>query len=122
VVQCFGHANIHYFVLDEVDNLSTEAQRSLKAVMNLPHALFILTTNFITKIDQAVKDRCHLVEMNAPTAEQYVSLMRRIASSVGWGHASDAELIAIADGAYGSIREIGRRIQIEAQLRQPQAA
>lgn len=118
----FAAAGVSYFILDEVDNLSAEAQKSLKAVMNRRWSLFILTTNHITAVNQAIKDRCYLVEMNAPTAEQYLPLVRRIASHCGWSTATDAELVPLCDGAQGSIREIARRVQLAACLRQPLAA
>ena len=41
----FNASRLHYFILDEVDNLSKQAQQSLKSVMNTQRAIFILTTN-----------------------------------------------------------------------------
>ena len=56
-------SGLHYVILDEVDNLSKQAQQSLKSVMNTKRAIFILTTNNISALDKGMKDRCVLVEM-----------------------------------------------------------
>ena len=37
-------SKLHYFILDEVDNLSDKAQEGLKSVLNTKFAIFILTT------------------------------------------------------------------------------
>lgn len=111
-------SGLRFFILDEVDNLSSNAQKSLKAVMNRRRVVFILTTNFITKVDQAIKDRCHVLEMNSVTPQQALPFMRRIAASAGWLSAIDDELLEIAKCAQGSVRDMARRIQLVA-LQQP---
>ena len=37
-------SGLHYVILDEVDNLSKQAQQSLKSVLNTKRAIFVLTT------------------------------------------------------------------------------
>ncbi len=52
---------LHYFILDEVDNLTKQAQQSLKSAMNTQRAIFILTTNYVAQIDRGLMDRCILI-------------------------------------------------------------
>jgi DNA polymerase III delta prime subunit len=64
----------HYYIFDEVDNLSKTAQAGLKTTLNSQRGTFILTTNNISQLDKGVKDRCVLVEMNAATDAEYLAL------------------------------------------------
>jgi replication-associated recombination protein RarA len=67
----FNASGLHYFVLDEVDNLTKLAQQSLKSALNTNRGIFILTTNNISELDKGLKDRCVLVEMNAAAVSDY---------------------------------------------------
>jgi DNA polymerase III delta prime subunit len=95
----------HYFIFDEVDNLSKLAQGGLKTTLNSKRAVFILTTNNISKLDKGVKDRCVLIEMNAASDSAFLPLARRIASDAGVV-LNDAELIAAISGNDGSFRSV----------------
>jgi DNA polymerase III delta prime subunit len=95
----------HYYIFDEVDNLSKLAQGGLKTTLNSKRAVFILTTNNISKLDKGVKDRCVLVEMNAATDSEFLPLARRIASDEGVV-LNDAELLTAVAGKNGSFREV----------------
>lgn len=53
-----SNSGLHYFIIDEVDNLSKAAQQSLKSAMNTPGAIFILTTNHISELDKGFMDLC----------------------------------------------------------------
>ena len=75
-------SGLHYIILDEVDNLSKQAQQSLKSVMNTKRAIFILTTNNISSLDKGLKDRCVLVEMNAASAAQLLPIAQRVATDM----------------------------------------
>jgi DNA polymerase III delta prime subunit len=56
----------HYLILDEVDNLTQAAMKQLKSVMNFGqgHAVFIMTTNHLGKIPDAVQERCKIIDYN----------------------------------------------------------
>ncbi len=95
----------HYFIFDEVDNLSKTAQGGLKTTLNSRRAVFILTTNNISKLDKGVKDRCVLVEMNAAADAEYLPLARRIAADEGVV-LNDAELLTAIAGNNGSFRGV----------------
>jgi len=62
----------HYVILDEVDNLSSEAMKRLKSLMNKSNVVFILTTNNIKDIDKGVQNRSTLIHVDKPSAEQWL--------------------------------------------------
>lgn len=95
----------HYFIFDEVDNLSKTAQAGLKTTLNSNRAVFILTTNNISQLDKGVKDRCVIVEMNAAKDAEFLPLARRIAADAG-APLSDAELLTEISGNNGSFRSV----------------
>lgn len=95
----------HYFIFDEVDSLSKSAQAGLKTTLNSPRSVFILTTNNISQLDKGVKDRCVLVEMNAPKDAEFLPLARRIAADEGVV-LSDAQLLSAIAGNNGSFRSV----------------
>ena len=95
----------HYFIFDEVDNLSKLAQGGLKTTLNSRRAAFILTTNNISKLDKGVKDRCVLVEMNAAKDAEFLPLARRMASDEGVV-LNDQQLLAAIAGNDGSFRSV----------------
>lgn len=97
-----------YFVFDEVDRLTIGAQQSLRSTMDLPRCMFFFTTNYLSKIDQGIINRCHLVEMNqVATASAYVPLGLSVLQNmgVGPGVVSDTTLQQLASKARGSLRE-----------------
>ncbi len=75
---------------------------------------FIFTTNNITKIDTAVKDRCHLIEMNQPPSADLLPLLKRMANAANWHGATQSDLLNIANQARGSYRNIAQGVQIGA--------
>jgi len=95
----------HYFIFDEVDNLSKTAQAGLKTTLNSQRAVFILTTNNISQLDKGVKDRCVLIEMNAAADIEFLPLARRIAANEDVV-LSDAQLLAAITGNNGSFRSV----------------
>jgi DNA polymerase III delta prime subunit len=110
-------SGLHYVILDEVDNLSKQAQQSLKSVLNTKRAIFILTTNNISSLDKGLKDRCVLVEMNAAKDSQYLPIARKVAADMN-AVLSDAELLTEIAAANGSMREVMSRVKRLARRRQ----
>jgi len=76
----FTMSRYHYVILDEVDNLTALTQRTLKSIMNVKNAVFILTTNYANRLDGGVLDRCHWIEMSGASDEELVLLALRIAN------------------------------------------
>lgn len=104
-VLSFNASGKHYYIFDEVDNLSKTAQAGLKTTLNSDRGTFILTTNNISQLDKGVKDRCVLVEMNAATDAEFLPLARRIARDKNVV-LSDAELLTAIAGNNGSFRNV----------------
>jgi replication-associated recombination protein RarA len=98
----------HYFVLDEVDNLSSTYMPSLKTAMNAggKFAVFVLTTNHLSKIDRAVIDRCHVVDFTAAPSIGWVPVMERVLACYGVQGIPQQVLINIATACKGSGRGI----------------
>ena len=101
----FNASGLHYFVLDEVDNLTKLAQQSLKSALNTNRGIFILTTNNISKLDKGLKDRCVLVEMNAAAVSDYLPLAKNLVSDMGVVM-SDEDLLPTISAANGSFRNL----------------
>jgi DNA polymerase III delta prime subunit len=107
----FYESKLHFIVLDEVDNLAPKTQKSLKGVMNATQALFILTTNNVTKLDSVLKDRCLQLPFLQAAPEKWLPLARRIASDNGLdGIVTDTELLHVCRQSNGSARELARKI------------
>jgi replication-associated recombination protein RarA len=96
----------HYFVLDEVDNLTTNAMAALKNAMAYPHTVFIFTTNNFHKIEDAVKNRCHCIEMGIAAPAKWLGLVKRILKDNGVSGIPDAVLIDVIERGHGSARQI----------------
>jgi DNA polymerase III delta prime subunit len=102
-------SGLHYFILDEVDNLTKSAQQSLKSVMNTQRAIFILTTNYFSSVDRGVVDRCICVEMNAAKDAQLISIAKRIAVDMNVVF-NDKQLAATIRAADGSFRQFMKTV------------
>ncbi len=73
-----GPTGWHYETFDEVDLLTPAAQASLKTLCDpLNGTIFIFTTNYLNKVDKALLNRSHLIEMNHPSHQQYEKLGRQ---------------------------------------------
>jgi len=115
--QNFWHHSKHdYFIFDEVDRLTIGAQQSLRSTMDLPRCMFFFTTNYLSKIDPGIVNRCHLVEMNQVTATSaYVPLGQAILQSMGvaTGVVSKTTLEGFASKARGSLRDFTHSVVME---------
>lgn len=98
----------HYFVLDEVDNLTSAHMPSLKTAMNAGgrFAVFVLTTNNLSKIDRAVMDRCHVVDFTAAPSSHWLPVMGKVLSYYGVLGIPDQVLIDLAGVCRGSGRGV----------------
>ena len=64
-VLSFNRSGLHYFIFDEVDNLTDGAQRALKSFLNRTDIVCILTTNYLEKVDKGLLNRCVPLNFNA---------------------------------------------------------
>lgn len=97
-LNCSG---LHYFVFDEVDNLTEDAQRKLKAFLNYNNIVCVLTTNYIDKVDVGVRSRCFNINFNASDTANYLHRLKAIIRDNKLPMPSDAALtqqIALAEG------------------------
>ena len=101
----FNVSGLHYIILDEVDNLTKQAQQSLKSALNTTRGVFILTTNNVSELDKGLLDRCILVEMNAANPNAYLDIARSIADEAGVA-LSNEELLPTIQAANGSFRNL----------------
>jgi DNA polymerase III delta prime subunit len=105
-----------YFVFDEVDRLTLNAQQSLRSTMDMSRCMFFFTTNYLGKIDRGIINRCHLIEMNqVTTPSSYVQLGQSILQNMGIAAnaATDAQLQNIAARASGSLRDFTNAVVLE---------
>ena len=102
----FNQSGLHYFVLDEVDNLTVAAQQSLKAILNYRQSVFIMTTNYITKVDAGIKSRSYLVQMDAAAPDEWLPLVRRVMTAAGAGVPPDSALLPVIASCNGNARDI----------------
>jgi replication-associated recombination protein RarA len=115
-----NYSNKHYFILDEIDNLTEAAQTSLKAAMNVSTGVFILTTNHIDKIERGVLNRSVLIEMNAASPQQWLPFAQRMLKDCGVEDVSDDELVPLIAACNGSVRDIADSVLTIAARRGPQ--
>jgi len=114
----FNASGLHYFVLDEVDNLTKLAQQSLKSALNTNRGIFILTTNNISELDKGLKDRCVLVEMNAAAISDYLPFAKNLVSDMGVVM-SDDDLLPTISAAKGSLRNLIHNVERLARRSNP---
>lgn len=103
-----------YRTLDEVDSLTEGAMKALKSVMDTgnKNALYFFTTNNVKKISDAIRDRCHQINMVAPS-QSWVGFVRRVLNAYSVKAYTDAEIISqilSCDGSARSIAEEARKL------------
>ena len=98
-------SGLHYFIIDEVDNLTKLAQQSLKSALNTTRGVFILTTNNVSQLDRGLLDRSILIEMNAANPSDYLSIAKSIIKEAGVT-LSDEDLLPTIQAANGSFRNL----------------
>lgn len=118
----FNKDGLHYVILDEVDNLTELAQKQLKAWMNRKDVVFILTTNYLPKVDKGVQNRCYLIEMNAAHPGDWLPLVHRVIATYGGKAVPDAALLPVIADCDGSAREILAKVSEIALERVEEAA
>jgi len=106
----------NYEILDEVDLMQARTQAALKSIMTSATAtIFLITTNHLDKVDDGIKDRCHLIEMNAPSQQQIKELSCRVLRQLGLNETEikKENLASIASSCHGSWRELTTALYLE---------
>ena len=101
--------SLHYFIVDEVNRLNKNQQIDLQAAMNKSDSLFILTTNIPSAVEQSLRTRCILIDMNAATPMQLLPLARQAISNIDV-EISDADLLKLIPKCNGAIRTLAHDI------------
>jgi DNA polymerase III gamma/tau subunit len=96
----------HYFVFDEVDELTKIAMASLKSLMNMPDCVFVLTTNNFQDVEVGVRNRCHCISFNAAPPDRWLTICRRMLDEEGIVNVSDQTLLKVIATGNGSARDI----------------
>lgn len=108
----------HYFILDEFDNLKPRFMPSMKSVMNCDTAVFIMTTNNISKIDNSIKSRSHLIHMPFAEASRWVPVVKSVLFDQGVVVPNDQMLSAIvAECKYDARRIMNATLKLANTLR-----
>lgn len=98
--------SFHYTVLDEADNLSGLAQKTLKAIMDGNHGIFIMTTNELKSMDEGVINRSHVVSMFSAPPSYWLPMVRRVIAGYGSRIPPDSALLPVIEMGNGSARNI----------------
>ncbi|MFZ4605992.1 MAG: AAA family ATPase [Caulobacter sp.] len=96
--------NLCYFILDEVDNLSSSAMSALKNAMNSPGTVFILTTNNLQKIEKGVQSRSNVIHMGSATPLQWLPICKQILTDQCVVPPSDSTLLSLIAQGKGDAR------------------
>ena len=99
-------SNLHYVLLDEFNLLTEAAQANFKSLMNRINQVFIMTTNHLDKIDRGVQNRSVMVDMNAPPADQWRPILKRIYREANLTPPPDDVLDQVVRAGRGSARSI----------------
>lgn len=81
--------SFHYVILDEADNLTADAMKQLKCVMNLADSTglfttaFIMTTNHLDRIDEGVRSRSHCISFAPESTDVWIPLVRDLLAGHG---------------------------------------
>jgi DNA polymerase III delta prime subunit len=102
-----NESGIHYFILDEADNMTVQAQQNIKGLMSArSNCVFILTTNHKATIDKGMLNRSYELNMNPASPMSYVPLLRDIAMEMHNVRLSEAQLETVAKVGNGCWRNM----------------
>lgn len=99
-------SSYHYFIFDEVDNLTEQAQRALKSFLNNTNIVCVLTTNYLDRVDEGLLNRCLTVNFNAADTAALRVRVQKILSQNGLPMLTDGEIDAVVARSDGAWREI----------------
>jgi replication-associated recombination protein RarA len=118
-----NRSGLHYMVLDEADNLTDTAQSQLKGVMNTRNTVFILTSNHVDQIQDAIRNRCHEIPMFAAQPVQWLGVVKSMISAAGLVPPPDQALLPVIANGQGSARAImTNALEIALRARSQQGA
>ena len=96
----------HYFIFDEVDNLTDPAQRKLRMFIQRPYIVSVMTTNYIDQLDGGLRDRCHVLDFNPLTEAQMIERVRAVVEKHKLEMPSDDQMKQLVASSNGSWRNV----------------
>lgn len=111
----FNASRLHYYVFDEVDNLTDNGQRKLKLFLNHKDIICIMTTNYVQDVDWGVRDRSYLVDCNAPPPQQMLRRLKQILRANNLPIPTDKALLRKIESTDGSWRDVLPAVLVLAQ-------
>jgi DNA polymerase III delta prime subunit len=102
----FNRSRLHYYVFDEVDNLTKDGQKKLKLFLNHSDIICILTTNYLKNVDEGVQSRCYAINCNGASSAQILPRVKQVLQQQNLPLPSDSALLDKIDACEGSWREI----------------
>jgi replication factor C subunit 3/5 len=111
--------NFMTFVLYEAENLTHAAQAALRRTMEKYSGKIriVLVCQFIGKLIPALKSRCLMIRVPAPTQEKVVELLEVICNKEHLGYEANKELKKIADASQRNLRKAILLLQTAATTR-----
>lgn len=108
-----GGVGFKLLFLDEADNLTSEAQGSLRRMMERYSTAcrFILSCNYSSRIIEPIQSRCAVFRFRAYTPQQVRAQLERIASGESLTVDPDA-FSAIVDASGGDLRKATNLLQL----------
>ena len=107
-----GTSGYVYFILNEVDELKTDAMGSFRGLMDrYEGGFYILTTNHLNRIERGVRDRCYVLDFDAAPDCEWHKRINQIVTSNGMPPLNQSMLTALLEGTDGSARQIIPRLK-----------
>lgn len=99
-------------IMDEVDGMTNIAQDALRNIMEsyASNALFILTCNHVSKINDAIKSRCAMIEFSTPDKTEIKQYLTKICVNEKLQYTDDG-LDRVININYPSIRNCVQTLQ-----------
>jgi replication factor C small subunit len=110
-----GKAPFKLVILDEADNMTSDAQQALRRIMEIyaQNTRFILLANYVSGIIEPIQSRVVMVRFNPLPKDAVIARLRYIAENEGV-KATDDALEAIYEFAQGDMRRAINALQIAA--------
>ena len=112
-----GGAPFKLIILDEADNMTSDAQQALRRIMEVYYqtARFILIANYLSGIIEPIQSRCAVFRFSPLPRDAVFSRLREIASSEGV-EVTDDGLEAIWEISQGDMRKAINILQAAASV------
>ncbi|MFZ8809052.1 MAG: replication factor C small subunit [Pyrobaculum sp.] len=112
-----GKAPFKLVILDEADNMTSDAQQALRRIMEIyaQNTRFILLANYVSGIIEPIQSRVVMVRFNPLPKDAVIARLRYIAENEGV-KATDDALEAIYEFTQGDMRRAINALQIAAAV------